>query len=94
MQRSLIQTMVKKLGHEESPHVIAFYLTVNKAFYIEKRHELRYAVNDALPLRTDWLMGRTVTQREARAAELAGENLRAVSQFLESDKKKGGNPFE
>lgn len=66
---SLIHALVKALGAQEAPLVAGFYLTHNRALYINSRHALELLVRDATGLRTDWKSGKQITETEARNSD-------------------------
>lgn len=67
-----IANLVKRLG-EDSPHVAAFYLTHNLAWYVQHSHSADGLLKDAEALRTQWATNKTVTQHQARSADKFGD---------------------
>ena len=64
---SLIVTFVQRLGHEESPAVLASYLQHPSPFYLERMYPLDLAVRDCEALRAQWATGQYVTRSQAQA---------------------------
>lgn len=62
----LLQELVRRLGVEEAPHVAAFYVTHNSAFYAERLWPLDLLVRDCEGLRTQWARGQAVTREDVR----------------------------
>lgn len=82
--------VLDKLGAEEAPLVAAFYLTHNKAFYVQARHPTTLLLRDAEGLRTEWATGVKATTLEAREAErgdAAREQIKRVEAMIARDKE-------
>jgi hypothetical protein len=67
--RSQIAAFCKRVPQDEAPHIAAFYVRVNKAFYVQAGHPFGPLLQDAETLRTQWATGRTVTNTEAQQAD-------------------------
>lgn len=67
--RSQITAFCKRVPQEEAPHIAAFYVRSNKAFYIQAGHAIGPLLQDAEAMRTQWATGRTVTNTEALQAD-------------------------
>lgn len=65
---SLVAQLAKRLG-KEAPEVVKFYLSHNRAFYVQKAHDLSVCVADAEGLRTQWATGMKITKAGANSAE-------------------------
>lgn len=65
---ALIAQFVQRLGGQEAPQVIAWYVEHPNTYYAERLYPLDFAVRDAEALHTQWLRGRYVT-REALAVK-------------------------
>lgn len=50
----------------DAPHVAAFYVDSNNAYYIRKGHSVGALLADAEKLHTEWRTGRRGTERQAR----------------------------
>lgn len=66
---ALCKNLVKALGAEEAPAVAAYYVTSNYAYYVQRGHNLKILVSDAVKLRTEWATGRRVSQSQAREGD-------------------------
>lgn len=64
---SLIIQLVKLLGHDEAPPVLAFYVSHPSDIYVRALHPLEMAVRDYNALRTQWATGAVVTNQRAKA---------------------------
>ncbi|MGE5522595.1 MAG: hypothetical protein ACM3SS_02690 [Rhodospirillaceae bacterium] len=71
---SQMAQFVGRIGVDEAPHVAAFYVRHNNAFYVKKLHPVGMLLQDAEKLRTEWATNRTVTDTEARQADRTQAN--------------------
>lgn len=60
---------VARVGHQEAPEVMRFYLAHNDSWYVRKMHPINLALQDAEPLRNQWMLGRPITQSDVRQME-------------------------
>ncbi|HYC99719.1 MAG TPA: hypothetical protein VEB22_00700 [Phycisphaerales bacterium] len=74
--------LVDRLGADEAPEVAAFYLGHNDSFYVRSLHPLALLLRDAEKLRTEWKVGRQMTQTTARRVEQAQSNADAIRDYL------------
>lgn len=77
--------LVKRVGAEDAPHVAAFYVTHNSAFYVARGHAVGNLLADAEKLRTEWATNRQVTQTRARQmdrTETTGQVFREMIEAL------------
>lgn len=65
----MLARLVERLGITEAPQVAAFYVTHNRALYVQARHPTTLLLRDAEGLRTEWATGVKSTQLEAKSAE-------------------------
>jgi hypothetical protein len=63
---SQMVNFVKRIGAEEAPHVLRFYVQNRSFNYGHKMHPIGIALTEAEKLRTEWATGRTQTQAKAR----------------------------
>jgi hypothetical protein len=77
--------LAKRLG-EEAIAIVRFYVSHNRAFYVQKSHPIGLALSDAESLRTEWLTGKQVTGVEARATENKQQLVNAFGKFLKGDR--------
>jgi hypothetical protein len=66
---SAIKQLVARLGVEDAPEVVRFFVGHNDSFYVRQLHSISLALKDAEALRTQWLTGRKITAQDARALE-------------------------
>jgi phage replication O-like protein O len=81
---SIIKQFVGRIGYDESPHVAAFFVSHDDAFYCRKAHAAGVMLADAEKLRTEWATGKQFTQPQFKTAgQLRNENTdKAVAEFL------------
>ncbi len=73
---------VGRLGAEEAPHVAAFYVGHNGAFYVRGGHAVGGLLKDAEKLRTEWATRRQITATAAQQADRTQTNLDAFAPLL------------
>lgn len=61
---SAISNFVKRVGEEDAPAIIEFYVSHNDGFYLKQTHAVGLALKDAETLRTQWLKGQAITQND------------------------------
>jgi len=83
---SQIVQIVKNLG-EEAPHVAAFYVGHNEAWYVKKMHSLDSLVKDAEALRAQWATGKMVTGKSANDSLKFGNLASTLTQQINMDEK-------
>lgn len=79
-----IAAVVTRLG-DDAPHVAAFYLTHNGAWYVQHSHTTDSLLKDAESLRTQWATNRTITQHQARSADKFGETGHKINAAFMAD---------
>jgi hypothetical protein len=77
-----VKQFVQRLGFTESPHVAAFFLTHNNAYYAGRMHSVDCLLSDAEKLRTEWATGNAITQTKARQLDKKQSNKDAVGEAL------------
>lgn len=68
-QNALCKQLVQRLGVSDAEAVVRFYLTHRGNWYVQKCHQLEYAVKDAEALRTQMAAGVRVTSEAARRVD-------------------------
>lgn len=66
--------VVKRLGAEESPHVAAWYVGHNAAYYVQRGHSVAALLSDCEKLRTEWATGNRITATKARQLDKTQAN--------------------
>lgn len=66
--------VVKRLGAEESPHVAAWYVAHNAAYYVSRGHSVAALLSDCEKLRTEWATGNRITATKARQLDKTQAN--------------------
>lgn len=77
-----LANLVAKLGKVEAPRVAAFYVGVNRTFYVQKKHPVGLLLQDYATLRTEWVTGRAGTDTEARDADRRQSNFNAFAPLI------------
>jgi hypothetical protein len=77
-----VKQFVQRIGFVESPHVSAFFLTHNNAYYAGRMHSVDCLLADAEKLRTEWATGNAITQTKARQMDKTQSNKDAVGEAL------------
>ena len=80
---AMLKNMLARIGRDDSLMVIQYYLTHNKAFYVQEQHELRYMVHDCEKLRTEALTGKRVSSNQAKILERDQANGDAIRKHVE-----------
>ena len=88
-QNSLIKQFVKRVGVEDAPHVIAFYLQHKMRLYIASGHALDLAVRDAEKIYTEWRNGRQVTETSARQQDRMQTTAGMVNEIISEREENG-----
>ena len=73
---------VGRIGAEEAPHVAAYYVGHNGAFYVRGGHAVGGLLKDAEKLRTEWATRRQITATAAQQADRTQTNLDAFAPLL------------
>ena len=79
---ALMAGFVKRLGVQEAPHVAAFFLRHNNAYYVRQMHSVKAMVSDAEKLRTEWATNTQVTMTRAQQADRTQTNLNSFSALI------------
>lgn len=77
-----VKAFVKRIGVDESPHVAAFFVQSNAAFYVQRGHTFGNLLADAEKLRTEWATGRTMTGTRARQIDQSQANFSVVDEAM------------
>lgn len=77
-----VKAFVKRIGVEEAPHVAAFFVQSNAAFYVQRGHAFGNLLADAEKLRTEWVTGRTMTGTRARQIDQSQANFSVVGEAM------------
>jgi hypothetical protein len=79
---ALIKQLVERLG-KEAPMVAAFYVSLNRQFYVSCSHALDALVKDCEGIRTQWATGSKVTDTVARSADRRQTNAEVFTRILD-----------
>lgn len=80
-----IAQIVSRVGHEEAPGMLDFFVWHNDPFYLKSMHQIGLALRDCESLRIQYLKGKPITMKDVKNFETAN-NLAS----LENDLQKGG----
>lgn len=81
-QNSLIKKFTERIGQENAPEVIAFYLQHSMALYVRAGHCLDLALRDAEKLYAEWQTGRQVTEQSARQKDKTSTMAGIVQEII------------
>ena len=91
---ALIANLVKSVGEQEAPQLVAYYLTHNGYYFVRERHSLKALIASLQAIRTDWLTGQQMTQTQAKQTENTQSNFDTLQRVLamrEAQRQAGGN---
>lgn len=74
---------VKRIGADDAPKVLEFYLRHPNSFYREKMHMIGFALSDAEKLYAEWKTNRFQTKTDARHAEQKAHTLSQMQRIEE-----------
>jgi len=80
-----LSQLVDRLGAEEAPHVAAYYVAHNSAFYIQRGHSVAQLLVDCEKLRTEWATNRQITTAQARQIDRTQTNQNVFLQLLDDN---------
>ena len=69
-----VRSFVGCIGHAESPHVAAFYVSSNSGYYVKKGHAFGLLLSDAEKLRTEWATNHRITDTAANQIDKTQTN--------------------
>jgi hypothetical protein len=75
-----IAQLVKRLGAEVAPGVSAYYVTMNRQFYVQKLHPVGTLLSDCESIHTQWATNRQVTETRARQTDQSQSNQDTASE--------------
>lgn len=77
-----IVDFVGRLGGEEAPHVAAFYVRHNGAYYVRDMHSVGAMLKDAEKLRTEWATNAQMTAAKAHQIDKTQTNYDAFAPLI------------
>jgi hypothetical protein len=86
-----ITQLVKRVGTDDAPRVAAFYVAMNKRFYVEKLHPVGLLLTDCEAIRTQWATNSQVTSTRAQQLDQSQANYDLVNEALALMKNQGGD---
>ncbi len=85
---SQLSSLVRCIGITEAPAIARFYVTHNRAAYVQAKHSTSLLARDAEGLRTEWARGQQVSETEARQADRTMATASAFAPLLEEARAK------
>lgn len=86
---------VSRVPAEEAPAIAAFFVSMDKAYYVGKCHSVDCLLSDAEAIRTQWLAGRVVTSTQAQQADRSQANGSVFDRMInEAVKRDGVSPTD
>lgn len=64
-----IASIVKRVGAEDAPEILKFYVRHSDSFYLKTTHSIGIALRDVESLRTQWMKGTALTSKDVRDYE-------------------------
>lgn len=83
-----VKQFCKRVPAAEAPHIAAFYVRHNQAFYVGKGHAFGQLLADAEKVRTEWATNSTVTQSQARQADATQGRVNVWSEVINEIKER------
>lgn len=77
-----LANFVTRVPVEEAPHIAAFFVGMDSAYYVRKCHSVDCLLADAEAIRTQWLNGRVITSTQANSADRAQANSGSFGKLL------------
>lgn len=71
---SQIANLVKRIGAEAAPGVAAYYVGMNKQYYVGKLHPVSLLLSDCESIHTQWATNRQMTDTRARQMDQSQSN--------------------
>jgi hypothetical protein len=86
-----IVDLVGRLGSVESPHVAAFYVEHNSAYYVREMHAVGALLKDAEKLRTEWATNTRMTSTRANQVDKTQTNYDAFAPLIAAAEAEEGH---
>ena len=83
-----IANFVSRVGIEDAPHVAAFFLTHNSAYYVRMGHAVKAMIGDAEKLRTEWATQKQITSTQAMQADKTQTNFGVFAPMIEAARQE------
>lgn len=78
-----IANLVKRVGADAAPGVAAYYVGMNRAFYVQKLHPVGLLLSDCESIHTQWATNRQVTDTRARQIDQTQSNMSVADEAYE-----------
>jgi hypothetical protein len=88
---SQVKQFCKRIPMEDAPHVAAFFLRNDHAFYITKGHAFGILLADAEKVRTEWATNRTVSASQARMKDSTQGRVNVWTKIINDERMKDEN---
>lgn len=87
-----LANFVTRVPKDEAPLIAAFYVGMNKSFYVAKLHSIDFLLSDAEAIRAQYLSGRMVTQTQAQQVDRqAASNSVFAKMIQQAEAREAGS---
>lgn len=78
---------IEKVGVDDAPRIAEFYVSHNSAWYVKHSHAVKYLMQNAESLATEWARGRRVTETEARQADRTAATGEVFNELIDESRR-------
>ena len=78
----MLANFCRRIPLDEAPHIAAYYLGHNSAYYVQRGHPVECLLADAEKLRTEWATGRQTTITQARQMDRTATNANIWGELI------------
>lgn len=78
-----IANLVKRVGADAAPSMAAFFVGMNKRFYVDKLHPVGLLLSDCESIHTQWATGRQMTSTRAGQIDQTQSNMNVADEAYE-----------
>ena len=81
-ENGMLARLLKTIPREDAPEVARFYVRHNDMFYIKKQHEIKWLLQNAVNLHTQWKTGQSITSSQARKVDETQGRLNVFQELI------------
>lgn len=81
-ENGMLARLLKTIPREDAPEVARFYVRHNDMFYIKKQHEIKWLLQNAVNLHTQWKTGQSITSSQARKVDETQGRLNVFQEII------------
>lgn len=81
---SQLKQFCERVGYQDAPAMLAFYLTINDTYYVRQMHTLGIALADAEKLSAAYRRGAVITRREADYIDKTTSRYSAIDTIVDT----------